>query len=182
MEDLRALFPVWAGSEIFPPPVFQTLTSSATSSWLRWRSAGMPKGTRKRPHKRLLCDDFSTFHKCQPPHNACCRDHNARRVREFGVIRYLYAFALHSTRWPVTWLNFISRFEAVFLWFSLGGNCLWCRVSVSKTPKAFFNLYKVMHCQSEHCTYRLTLVMKTLASWIQHVCRPVELLFSMCPC
>lgn len=70
MEDLRASFPVWAGSEIFPASVFQTLTSSATFSWLRWRSAGMPKGTRKRPHKRLLCDDFSTFHKCQPPPTA----------------------------------------------------------------------------------------------------------------
>ena len=43
----------------FPVFVFQTPMSSATSSWQRWRFAGMPKGTRKRRHKRSPSDDFS---------------------------------------------------------------------------------------------------------------------------
>lgn len=89
----------------FPVFVLQTPMSSATSSWQRWRFAELSKGKRKRRHKRppfrwlRARQEFQPY--CVPPRP--CNTTSQRSRCENDV---MFAFALHTIRLPVMWLNF----------------------------------------------------------------------------
>lgn len=158
-----ASFSVWAGNKYFPVFVFQTPMSSATSSWQRWRFVGMPKGKRKKLHKRSLSDDFSLVTNFSPLCAAETLDTTSQRSTGVKQCHVCFCLAQHPVASYVIELHcYVLEAYLKIIWPNVefpSPNCQTYLVQIQPVWVCF-NLYNLMHCQSKHCTYRPILVIE----------------------